>query len=77
MCILERMQQFAVNGVRAFHKASKGQYHSESEAVKALKMEMMTFASGRHNDVENLTRDKRNVEADVRRSFNNLILKNG
>lgn len=77
MCILKRMQKFAANGIRAFGKASKGQYHTESDAVKSIKKEIMSGTSDYHTDLENRMRDRHNVEADVRRSLNKLILKNG
>ena len=77
MCILKRMQEFAANGTRVFGKASKRQYHFESDAVKSIKKEMMSGTSGRHTDIENRMNDMRKVDADVRRSFNKLILKTG
>lgn len=77
MCILEKMQEFAANGIRVFGKASKGQFYSESEAVKAIKKEMMERTSDRRDDIESLLQDKKKVEADIRKSFNNLILING
>lgn len=77
MCILEKMQEFAANGIRVFGKTSKGQFHSESEAVKAIKKEMMERTSDRRDDIESLLQDKKKVEADIRKSFNNLILING
>lgn len=77
MCILERIQQFAGNGVRVFRKASKGQFQSESEVVKELNKEVMSNRSNRYTDIENLIRDRRNIDTDIRKSFNNLVLKNG
>ena len=77
MCILEKMQEFAANGIRVFGKASKGQFHSESEAVKAIKKEMIERTSDRCDDIESLLQDKKKVKADIRKSFNNLILING
>ena len=38
---------------------------------------MMSGTSDRHRDLENRMRDRRNVEADIRKSFNKIILKNG
>lgn len=77
MCILKRMQEFAANGIRVFSKSSKGQYHDESDAVRKIKEEMMSGTSDRHRDLENRMRDRRNVEADIRKSFNKIILGNG
>lgn len=75
MCILKKMQEFTVNGIRVLSKSSKGQYHDESDAVKNIKEEMMSGTSDRHRDLENRMRDRRNVEADIRKSFNKIILK--
>lgn len=77
MCILKKMQEFAAKGARTFGKASKGQYHSESETVKSIKKEIFSGTSGHRDDIENRMRDRQNIDADVRRSFNKLILKNG
>ena len=77
MCILKRMKQFAVNGTRVLGKASKGQFQSESEVVKQIKKELMSGRTGRRNDMENLMRDRRNIESDIRKSFNKLVVRNG
>lgn len=77
MCILKKMQEFAANGARVFGKASKGQYHAESEAVKEIRKEIMSGSSNRHDDVANRLQDRRNVNADIRRSLNKIALENG
>lgn len=77
MCILKKMQEFATNGARVFNKASKGQYHSESEAVKEIKKEIISGSSSRRDDAANRLRDRRNINTDIRRSLNNIILENG
>ena len=77
MCILKQMQEFAANGARVFNKASKGQYHSESEAVKEIKKEIISGSSSRRDDAANRLRDRRNINTDIRRSLNNIILENG
>lgn len=77
MCILKKMQEFAANGARVFGKASKGQYHAESEAIKEIKEEIMSGSSSRRDDTENRLRDRRNVNADIRRSLNKIVLENG
>ena len=45
--------------------------------VKNIKEEIMSNSSNRHIDIENRLRDRRNVEADIRRSYNKIILENG
>lgn len=77
MCILKKIQEFAVNGMSVFRKASKGKFKEESDAVKNIKEEIMSNSSNRHIDIENRLRDRRNVEADIRRSYNKIILGNG
>lgn len=77
MCILKKIQEFTANGMSAFRKASKGQFKEESDAVRNIKEEIMSDSSNRHIDIENRLRDRRNVEADIRRSYNKIILRNG
>jgi hypothetical protein len=67
MNILKKMQEFAAKGARVFGKAAKGQYHSESEAVKEIKKEIMSDSSSRRDDTANRLRDRRNINADIRR----------
>ena len=76
MSILKKMQEFAANGARVFGKASKGQYHAESEAVKEIKEEIMSGSSNHHDDTANRLRDRHNVNADIRRSLNKIVLEN-
>ena len=76
MCILKKIQEFTANGMSVFRKASKGKF-KESDAVKNIKEEIMSNSSNRHIDIENRLRDRRNVEADIRRSYNKIILENG
>lgn len=71
------MQEFTANGIRVFAQSSKGLYNGESDDVRKIKEEMMTGKSDRHRDLENRMRDKRNVEVDIRKSFNKIILENG
>ena len=66
MNILKKMQEFAANAARVFGKAAKGQYHSESEAVKEIKKEIMSDSSSRRDDTANRLRDRRNINADIR-----------
>lgn len=74
---IKKIQEFAVNGMSVFRKASKGKFKEESDAVKNIKEEIMSNSSNRHIDIENRLRDRRNVEADIRRSYNKIILENG
>lgn len=77
MYIIKSMIQFVANATNVFGRASKGQYHSESEAIKELQREVLYGKSDRRNDAENLTNDRRNVAADIRKSLNKLVMENG
>jgi hypothetical protein len=77
MYIIKSMIQFVANATYVFGRASKGQYHSDSEAIKELEREVLYGKSDRRNDAENLTNDRRNVAADIRKSFNKLVMENG
>ncbi len=77
MYIIKSMIQFVANATYVFGRASKGQYHSDSEAIKELQREVLYGKSDRRNDAENLTNDRRNVAADIRKSFNKLVMENG
>ena len=77
MSILKKIQEFAANGARVFGKAAKGQYHSESEAVKEIKKEILSESSSRRDDTANRLRDRCNINADIRRSLNKIVLENG
>lgn len=74
MCIFNDFRNFISNGANVFRSAARGEYSGESDAVKALRKEMMERPSSLHADKENLYGDRMNVAADVRRSFNQLVL---
>ncbi|MGM9697970.1 MAG: hypothetical protein ACI3Y0_04935 [Prevotella sp.] len=74
MCIFNDFRNFISNGANVFRSAARGEYSDESDAVKALRKEMMERPSSLHADKENLYGDRMNVAADVRRSFNKLVL---
>lgn len=67
MKILKKIQEFAAKSARVFGKAAKGQYHSESEAVKEIKKEIMSDSSSRRDDTANRLRDRHNINADIRK----------
>ena len=77
MYIIKSMIKFVANATYVFGRASKGQYHSDSGAIKELEREVLYGKSDRRNDVENLTNDRRNVAADIRKSLNKLVMENG
>lgn len=73
MSIIKSVARFLANAYYVFGRASKGKYHSESEAIKRLEKEVLYGKSNRRQDAENLISDRRNVAADVRKGFNKLV----
>lgn len=69
-----RIKHFIRNSVNVLRSASRGEYEHESEAVRAIRREMMERPSSLRTDRENLAADRRRVAADVRISFNRLVL---
>jgi len=69
-----KMNKFFLRGVNVFRDASRGTYEHESEAVREIRREMMGRPSSLKADKENLVGDRRRVAADVRGSFNRIVL---
>ena len=74
MCIFNDFRNFISNGTNVFRSAARGGYSGESDAVKALRKDIMERPSSLRADREHLDGDRMNVAADVRRSFNQLVL---
>ena len=77
MLIIMKIVRFAVNGVKTLRSAARGRYNEESDAVRSLRMEMLTPAEGRISDVQNIRRDRMMVGRDARVSFNKIVSDNG
>ncbi|MBV3853174.1 hypothetical protein KSY24_05420 [Bacteroides thetaiotaomicron] len=77
MCILKEVGRFIKNGASTFRDASQGRYRQNSDAVSEIRKEIMEKDRDRTDDKKNLMEDRKNVEGDVRRSFEEIILNNG
>lgn len=74
MGIMGNIRTFVRNGVSALRSASSGKYNEESDIVREYRNELDERTSGRSLDMQNLMRDRRKVENDVRVSFNKIAL---
>ena len=77
MCILKEVGRFIKNGASTFRDASQGHYKQNSEAISEIRKEILEKDRNRNDDKRNLMEDRKNIEGDVRRSFNEIALKNG
>lgn len=78
MCIFKEIGKFLNNGASVFNQASKGQYTRELEEVRSIKKEIFTREEGSFSaDKRNLAKDRENVNNDIRKSFEELVLNNG
>lgn len=75
MCIVKELIDFMKRGATTWSRASRGTYTGGSEAVNELRDELFnSSADGRSADRENLHRDRRTIESDMRRSYNQLVI---
>lgn len=77
MCILKEVGRFIKNGASTFREASQGNYKQNSEAISEIREEVIGKSCSRADDRRNLLEDRRKIEKDVRKSFNNYVLNNG
>ena len=77
MCILKEVGRFIKNVASTFRDASQGLYKQSSEAISEIRKEILEKDRNRNDDKRNLMEDRKNIEGDVRRSFNEIALKNG
>lgn len=73
MCIIGNIRTFVRKGVSVLRTASSREYNEESNIVREFRNELYGH-SGRSTDVQNLMKDRKNVENDVRGSFNKIVL---
>lgn len=77
MCVIKELSRFLKRGATTFHDASRGRYHEESEEILELRKEIFGKESRRSDDRQNVLKDRKAIEKDVRKSFDKLALKNG
>ena len=73
MCIINNIRSFARKGASVLRTASSREYNEESDIVRKFRNELYGHVSGRSTDAQNLMKDRRNVENDVRVSFNKIV----
>ena len=73
------MELFSIRIQRTFQlvSTSQGHYKQNSEAISEIRKEILEKDRNRNDDKRNLMEDRKNIEGDVRRSFNEIALKNG
>lgn len=76
MRVKNELLRFLRNGTSVFREASKGRYNYESEAVSNLKKEVFKEKE-RIDDKINLLNDRKKIEGDIRKAFNEIVLNNG
>ena len=73
MCIIGNIRTFVRKGVSVLRAASSREYNEESDLVREFRNELYGH-SGKSTDVQNLMKDRKNVENDVRVSFKKIVL---
>lgn len=77
MCISSDIKSFVLNGARVFFVAARRRYDVQTDGMKKLRDEVMNTTSPRDSDAQHRLGDRRNVERDIRISFNKLSLRHG
>ncbi|MCS2936816.1 hypothetical protein PQ628_28670 [Bacteroides ovatus] len=77
MCILKEVGRFIKNGASTFRNASQGNYKQNSGTISEIRKEIMEKNGTRSDDKKNLMEDRRKIEGDVRKSFDEIVLNNG
>lgn len=70
------MYMKALEGVRAYRRASKGYFYDESETVRQMKKELYDGASGFSIDRDKIRSDWRAISGDIKKAFKNLQASN-
>lgn len=77
MCILKEVGRFIKNGASTFRDASQGHYKQDSDAISEIRKEILEKDRGRSDDKKNLIEDRKNIEGDVRKAFDEIVLSHG
>lgn len=77
MCILKEVGRFIKNGASTFRDASQGHYRQDSEAISEIRKEILETDRNRIDNKKNLMEDRKKIERDVRKSFNEMAINNG
>ena len=73
MSVLKEVMEFFLKGIRVFRVASCGCYKQDSEMMSEIRQDVSGMGKGRENVKGKLIVDRRNVEGDVRRGFDNVF----
>ena len=72
MCKVKSMYKKAMEGVKAYRRASKGYFYDESETVRQMKKDLYNGTSGFSTDRAKIRSDWRAISGDIKKVFNNL-----
>ena len=76
MCIYKEIGKFVKNGASVLSEDSIGSYSSHSDAIRSIEKEFFSKDEGSFVDDKcNLTKDKENVNRDIRNSYNKLKIR--
>jgi hypothetical protein len=68
---------FIENGISVFRNASLGQYKNKSQEIVDWEKNLLNLDNDWRSDKKHLREDRRNVENDIRKTFDNIVLGNG
>lgn len=74
---IKRFFAFVRNGQKVYYHASRGEYQCKSDAVREIEKDMFSRHSNIRTDKMNLYSDRKKIERDIRKSFDNIVLNNG
>ena len=78
MRTIKKFLAFVRNGQKVFYQASKGEYSAKSEEVSKMEKDLFSRKnSSIQEDKMRLYSDRKNIEKDIRISYNNIVLNNG
>ena len=77
MCIIKEIGRFISQGACTFRDAAAGRYEHTSPSLEEIKREIFSRKSDRLEDKANLIEDRKNIEKNVRKSFDELVLNHG
>lgn len=69
---IKRLFAFIRNGKKVYYQASRGVYECKSDAVREIEKDMFSRKSNIGADKMNLYSDRKKIERDIRKSFDNI-----
>ena len=77
MCIIKKITRIMKFGASTFRDASRGCYEHSDGPLSEIKDELLSTWGSPADDKKNLAKDRKNIERDIRNSFDKLVLRNG